>query len=373
MHGHGAITLEHQKSLLLHHDLGEGDRFAWFTTTGWMMWNALVSGLLVGSTLVLYDGDPGFPDLGTLWRLASDADLDVLGVSASFLMACRKAGWCRRRTTSAASGAPARRSRPTASAGCTTTVGPDVRLVSTCGGTDVCAAFLGSSPWLPVRAGEISGRHLGCDVHAFDPDGSDCPPGVEGELVVTAPMPTMPLRFWNDDDGSKLRAAYFEEYPGVWCHGDWITFFDDGACVVSGRSDATLNRGGVRLGTSDFYAVVDALPEIDDSLVVHLEGRDDDVKGELLLFVALAPGVDLDDELLLGIAAALRAELSPRHVPDAVVATPSVPRTLSGKKLEVPVKRILGGARADDVASPSSLIDPDSLAWFERFAADRRH
>jgi acetoacetyl-CoA synthetase len=330
-----------------------------------------VSGLLVGSTLVLYDGDPGFPDLGTLWRLAADADLDVLGVSASFLMACRKAGVVPpphrlRSVGSTGSPLPADGSRWVHE-----TVGTDVRLVSTCGGTDVCAAFLGSSPWLPVRAGEISGRHLGCDVHAFDAEGADCPPGVEGELVVTSPMPTMPVRFWNDDDGSKLRAAYFEDYPGVWRHGDWITFFDDGACIVSGRSDATLNRGGVRLGTSDFYAIVDALPEVEDSLVVYLEGRDDDVKGELLLFVALAQGIELDDELRQRIGAALRGELSPRHVPDAIVAAPSVPRTLSGKKLEVPVKRILGGARADDVASPSSLTDPDSLSWFERFAADR--
>ncbi|MFI5045629.1 MAG: acetoacetate--CoA ligase [Acidimicrobiia bacterium] len=372
VHGHGGITLEHQKSLRLHHDLSDGDRFAWFTTTGWMMWNAMVSGLLVGSTLVLYDGDPGFPDLGTLWRLAADTDLDVLGVSASFLMACRKAGVV----------PPPHRLRGVGSTGSPLPadgfrwvcdmVGADVRLASTCGGTDVCAAFLGSSPWLPVRAGEISGRHLGCDVHAFDPVGARCPPGVEGELVVTSPMPTMPVRFWNDDDGAKLRATYFDEYPGVWRHGDWVTFFDDGACVVSGRSDATLNRGGVRLGTSDFYAVVDALPEVEDSLVVYLEGHDDDVMGELLLFVALVPGVELDDGLEARIAGALRSELSPRHVPDAVLVVPSIPRTLSGKKLEVPVKRILGGARADEVASPSSLSDPDSLTFFEHLAAERR-
>jgi acetoacetyl-CoA synthetase len=251
------------------------------------------------------------------------------------------------------------------------TVGADVRLVSTCGGTDMCAAFVGSSPWIPVRAGEISGRHLGCDVQAFDPDGGRCPPGVEGELVVTAPMPTMPVAFWGDPDGTKLRAAYFEDYPGVWRHGDWVTFFDDGACIVSGRSDATLNRGGVRLGTSDFYAVVEALPDVDDSLVVHLEGDGDEPLGELLLFVAPAPGTVVDERLEARIASALRRELSPRHVPDAVLAVPSIPRTLSGKKLEVPVKRILLGARADDVASPSSLADPSSLAWFEEYASRR--
>jgi acetoacetyl-CoA synthetase len=343
----------------------------WFTTTGWMMWNLMVSGLLVGATLVLYDGDPGYPDLATLWRLAADTDLDVLGVSAAFLMTCRKAGvvpppHTLRGLGSTGSPLPADGFRWVYDV-----VGRHLRLVSTCGGTDVCAAFLGSSPWLPVRAGEISGRHLGCDVQAFDPEGVPCPPGVEGELVVTAPMPTMPLRFWNDDDGSKLRAAYFDEYPGVWRHGDWVTFFEDGACIVSGRSDATLNRGGVRLGTADFYAVVDALPEVDDSLVVYLEGRGEDAKGELLLFVRLAPDTTLDDALRDHVAGALRRELSPRHVPDTMVAVPSIPRTLSGKKLEVPVKRLLGGARADHVASPSSLSDPNSLRWFEAFAASR--
>jgi acetoacetyl-CoA synthetase len=371
VHGHGGITLEHQKTLRLHHDLGEGDRFAWFTTTGWMMWNYLMSGLLVGTTIVLFDGDPASPDLGTLWRLAADTELDVLGVSASFLMACRKAGVVPpphqlRSVGSTASPLPADGFRWAHDI-----VGADVQVASMSGGTDVCTAFVGASPWLLVRAGEISGRMLGCDVQAFDADGGRCAAGEQGELVITSPMPSMPVAFWNDPDGTKLLNAYYSDFPGVWRHGDWVTFYDDGGCVISGRSDATLNRGGVRLGTSDFYAVVDALPEVDDSLVVYLEGGDDDVMGELLLFVALAAGVELDDDLRKRIAGALRTELSPRHVPDALHAVPTIPRTLSGKKLEVPVKRILNGSKADDVASRSSLSDPDSLNWFEEFAQTR--
>ena len=372
VHGHGGMTLEHQKVLCFHHDLGEGDRFSWFTTTGWMMWNYLMSGLLVGASIVLFDGDPSWPDLETLWRLAADNEVDVFGVSASFIMACRKAGVVPPEHRLRSLGSTASPLPPEGFRWVHDVVGDTVQPASMSGGTDVCSAFVGASPLLAVRAGEISGRTLGCAVDAFDPDGRVCPPGEQGELVITKPMPSMPVGFWNDDDGSKFRAAYFSDYPGVWRHGDWITFTDDGACVISGRSDATLNRGGVRLGTSDFYAVVESLPEVVDSLVVYLEGEDDgDVMGELLLFVALTPGTDLDDELRKRIAVALRSELSPRHVPDAAHAVPVIPRTLSGKKLEVPVKRILNGANADDVASRSSLTDPDSLTWFEEFAVTR--
>jgi acetoacetyl-CoA synthetase len=250
-------------------------------------------------------------------------------------------------------------------------VGPDVQVVSISGGTDVCTAFVGGVPLLPVRAGEISCRHLGCAVEAFDADGEVCPPGVQGELVVTEPMPSMPVAFWGDVDGTKLLHAYYSDFPGVWRHGDWVTFTDDGACIISGRSDATLNRGGVRLGTSDFYAVVEALPEVADSLVVHLEDEDPDGMGELVLFVQLAPGIELDDDLRAQIVRSLRRDMSPRHVPDAIHAVPAVPRTLSGKKLEVPVKRILAGAAADDVASRSSLADATSLDWYEQLARAR--
>ena len=373
VHGHGGITVEHLKSAALHHDLGADDRFLWFTTTGWMMWNYLMSGLLVGATIVLFDGDPGVPDLGELWRLAADTGVDVFGVSAPFLMACRKAGVV----------PPAHHLRGVGSTGAPLppdgfrwvhdVVGADVQVQSVSGGTDVCAAFVGAAPLLPVRAGEISCRLLGVAVEAFDPDGDVCPPGVQGELVVTEPMPSMPVGFWGDSPNQEqLRHAYFSDYPGVWRHGDWITFTDDGACVISGRSDATLNRGGVRLGTSDFYAVVEARPEVADSLVVHLEGDDpDQLMGELLLFVALTPGAELDDALRGAIVHALRTELSPRHVPDAILRVPAIPRTLSGKKLEVPVKRILNGADADAVASRSSLADPAALDWYEEFAASR--
>jgi acetoacetyl-CoA synthetase len=374
VHGHGGITLEHLKVLTLHQDLGPDDRFAWFTTTGWMMWNYLVSGLLVGASIALFDGDPGHPDLGTLWHFAADTGCTVFGASAPFLMACRKADLTPARGSLRWVGSTG---APLPAAGfrwAHDALGLPVSSIS--GGTDVCTAFVGTSPLVPVRAGEISCRMLGCAVEAFGPDGRPVPPGTTGELVITAPMPSMPIGFWGDADGSRYRSAYFEHFPGVWRHGDWVTFTDDGACTISGRSDATLNRGGVRLGTSDFYAVVEGFDEVADSLVVHLEderagGDDGTGMGELVLFVALGPGVDLSDELRARIAGALRTELSPRHVPDRIEAVPGVPRTLSGKKLEVPVKRILQGTPAHEAASRDSLADPDALDWFTRVAEGR--
>jgi acetoacetyl-CoA synthetase len=372
VHGHGGITLEHLKVLTLHQDLRGGldrDRFFWFTTTGWMMWNYLVSGLLAGATIVLFDGDPAYPDLGALWDVAAETRTTIFGVSAPFLMACRKADihpdrGAIRWVGSTGAPLPASGFRWVHDE-----LGVPVSSIS--GGTDVCTAFVGSAPMVPVRAGEISARLLGCAVEAFDPDGRPCPPGITGELVITAPMPSMPVSFWNDPDGSRYRAAYFEDFPGVWRHGDWITFTDDGACTITGRSDATLNRGGVRLGTSDFYATVESLDEIADSLVVHREDPDGGV-GELLLFVVLAPDTALDDELRARINALLRTELSPRHVPDVIEAVPAVPRTLSGKKLEVPVKRILDGVAPDVAASAGSLADPTSLDWFVERAIGAR-
>ena len=374
VHGHGGITVEHLKVLTLHQDLGPDDRFSWFTTTGWMMWNYLVSGLLTGATVGLFDGDPGHPDLGTLWRHAADAGTTVFGASAPFLMACRKEGLAPERNVLRWVGSTG---APLPAAGfhwVHDTLGVPVSSIS--GGTDVCTAFVGTSPLVPVRAGEISCRLLGCAVDAVDPTGTPVPPGVTGELVVTAPMPSMPVGFWGDESGRRYRAAYFEPFPGMWRHGDWITFTDDGACTISGRSDATLNRGGVRLGTSDFYAVVEELPEVLDSLVVHLDepssdpgdGTRDEASGmgELVLFVALAPDVELTDQLRARILTALRTELSPRHVPDRIEAVPAVPRTLSGKKLEVPVKRILQGVAPDEAAARGSLVDPTALDWFAR-------
>ena len=369
IHGHGGIVVEHLKLMALHHDLRPGDRFGWFTTTGWMMWNYLASALLVGASVTVFDGDPGYPDMNTLWTLAAETELDVFGVSAGFIMASRKAGVQ----------PPPHRLRALGSTGSPLptegflwihdVLGAQVQPCSVSGGTDVCTPFVGTAPVLPVRAGEITCNLLGIAATAFDPDGRVCPPGVQGELVITEPMPSMPVGFWGDDDGSKLRAAYYSDYPGIWRHGDWITFTEDGACVLSGRSDATLNRGGVRLGTSDFYTVVEELPEVADSLVVHMDDDPDDSMGRLILFVSTSGGITLDDGLRKRINTALRTELSPRHIPDAIEQVPTIPRTLSGKKLEVPVKRILGGAAADKVASRSSLADPDSLTWFEGYAA----
>ncbi|MBA3801629.1 MAG: acetoacetate--CoA ligase [Acidimicrobiia bacterium] len=371
VHGHGGVVAEHLKVLTLHQDLRRDDRFFWFTTTGWMMWNYLVSGLLVGSTIVVFDGDPGAPDLNTLWNLAAETECTIFGVSAPFLMSCRKAGIEPVASTIRCVGSTGAPLPADGFRWVDDELGVPVSSIA--GGTDVATAFVGSSPMVPVRAGEISCRLLGCAVEAFDPAGERCPPGETGELVVTKPMPSMPVGFWGDADGSKLRAAYFDDFPGVWRHGDWVTFDDDGSCIITGRSDATLNRGGVRLGTSDFYAVVEGFDEVADSLVVHLDDEGHDTGGAglgtLLLYVQLAADGALDDELASRIRTALRTELSPRHVPDRIEATPSVPRTLSGKKLEVPVKRILQGARADDVAARGALADPGALDWYAAKAA----
>jgi acetoacetyl-CoA synthetase len=361
VHGHAGIAIEHLKSLALVHGLGPGDVFSWFTTTGWMMWNYLVSGLLAGSRVVLFDGDPGHPSLSTLWDLAAETGCTVFGVSAPFVMACRSAGLtpaagALRQLGSTGAPLPADGFRWVHDA-----VGAHVQLTSVAGGTDVCTAFVGMNPLTPVRAGEIGGALPGCAVAAFDPDGRACPPGELGELVLTAPLPSMPVGFWGDAGGERYRAAYFSEFPGVWRHGDWVVFHEDGSCVITGRSDATLNRSGVRLGTADLYAVVEGFDEIADSLIVHLEDRD-----ELVLFVVPAPGATVDDDLKARLASVVRRELSPRHVPDRVEIIPAVPRTLSGKKLEVPVKRVLAGAAPEDVASAGSLVDPDALAWFAR-------
>ena len=371
VHGHGGILVEHHKVLALHNDLGPGDRFFWFSTTGWMMWNYLVSGLLVGATLVLFDGDPGHPDLAALWGMAAAEGVTFLGTSAPFLLACRKAGVVPSEVADlsalrgvGSTGAPL---PAEGFAWVYEAVGPDLLLSSISGGTDVCTAFVGGCPLVPVRAGEISCRYLGAKVEAYDDAGRPVV-GEQGELVIAAPMPSMPVRFWGDDDGSRYRAAYFEGHPGVWTHGDWITVFPDGACVITGRSDATLNRGGVRMGTAELYAVVEALPEVADSLVVHIEDPAGG-PGRLLLFVAPAGGARLDDDLRARLARALRTELSPRHVPDEIHEVPGVPRTLSGKKLEVPVKRILTGTAPDAAASRGSLVNPDVLDAYTSLAA----
>ncbi|MFI5914591.1 acetoacetate--CoA ligase [Dactylosporangium sp. NPDC051541] len=366
VHGHGGILLEHLKMLALHHDLGPGDRFFWFTTTGWMMWNYLVSGPAVGAAVVLVDGNPAHPDLGWLWRVAQETGTTYFGTSAPFLLSCRKAGLVPKEFADlsrlrgvGSTGAPL---PPEGFEWVYAAVSEDVLLASASGGTDVCTAFVGGVPLLPVRAGEIACRALGARVEAFAADGTPVI-GELGELVITAPMPSMPVGFWGDTDGSRYAEAYFGTYPGVWRHGDWITIDERGACVITGRSDATLNRGGVRLGTSEFYSVVEGLDEVVDSVVVHLEDPEGGA-GELLLFVVLAPGVTLDDGLRSRIARELRTALSPRHVPDEVFQVEAVPRTLSGKKLEVPVKRILTGTPVERAAAEGALANPESLQYF---------
>jgi acetoacetyl-CoA synthetase len=373
VHGHGGVLLEHLKNHALSWDLRPGDTILWFSTTAWMMWNALVSGLLVGATIVLIDGNPLHPDLGWQWRLAAETGATLMGASPGFLMACRKAGLRPaaefdlsrvRQIGAAGSPLPAEGYRWVAQQ-----FGPDVLLNVGSGGTDVCTGIVQGSPLQPVWVGEIAGPALGVDAQAFDEKGNAVV-GELGELVITAPMPSMPVAFWGDPDGSRYRNTYFDVYPGVWRHGDWVRFSDVGSVVVAGRSDATLNRGGVRLGTAEFYRVVEELPEVADSLVVHLEDPAGG-NGELLLYVQLRAGVELDDALRRRISTALRTELSPRHIPDGIAVVPVVPRNRTGKKLELPAKKVLLGAAVDEVASRDVLADPTSLDTFAALAVAR--
>ncbi|MDL5158343.1 acetoacetate--CoA ligase [Actinomycetospora termitidis] len=371
VHGHGGILLEHLKSHALALDLRPGDRFCWFTTTAWTMWPILVSGLLCRAAVVLVDGNFLHPDLGQQWRIAADARLTHLGTSPAYLMACRKAGVEPRSVGDLTSlrvlgitGSPLPDDGYDWAA---EQLGPDVLVSSMSGGTDVCSGFVGGSPWLPVYRGELPGPCLGVDVTVFDESGREVVDEV-GELVIRRPMPSMPVRFWNDPGDERYRDSYFDVFPGVWRHGDWAIRTKRGSFVITGRSDATLNRGGVRLGTAEFYSVVEDLPEVADSLVVHLEASDGG-PGELLLFVVVAGGGDLDDALLARIRGALRSELSPRHLPDVIEAVPAVPRTMTGKKLEKPVKQILRGRPVEEVASPGAVDDPTALTVFAERAA----
>jgi acetoacetyl-CoA synthetase len=353
VHGHGGILLEHLKKAHLHSDLSEGDRFFWFTTTGWMMWNFLVGGLLAGAAIVLYDGQP---DPQGMWELAAEAGVTTFGTSAGFIGASVKAGV-----------EPARPPalRAIGSTGSPLPVDgfewvyrhfPDVWLFSTSGGTDLCTAFVGGVPTLPVHAGELQARCLGASVEAWSEDGRPLVDEV-GELVITRPMPSMPLYFWNDPGGERYRQSYFEMFPGIWRHGDWIKITSRGSAVIYGRSDSTINRGGVRMGTSEIYSAVEGVPEVLDSLVVDVDGR-------MLLYVVLRAGAELDDDLLAAIRRRVREDCSPRHVPDSIEVIPEVPRTLSNKKLEVPVKKILLGADPAGAASRDSLANPQALDWF---------
>jgi acetoacetyl-CoA synthetase len=369
VHCHGGILLEHLKNHGFSWDLQPGDRLQWFTTTAWMMWNALVSVLLHRASIVMIDGNPAYPDLSFQWRVLEETKPTFFGLSPAFTMACRKDGLEPGRLFDLSS------VRMVCEAGSPLPLegyawlyeqfGPDVNVNVGSGGTDVCTGIVQGIPLLPVYAGEMSTRMPGVDADAFDADGNPVV-GELGELVIKQPMPSMPVAFWNDPDGSRYREAYFEHYPGVWRFGDWILFTERGSAVITGRSDATLNRGGVRLGTSELYSVVEELDEVLDSLIVHLEAQD-----ELLLFVVLRPGLELDQELDKRIKGALRTSLSPRHAPDTVVAVPAIPRTLTGKKLEVPVKRILTGAQVSEVAASDALVEPAAIEPFAEYARAR--
>jgi len=369
VHGHGGILLESLKQLGLHVDLQPDDRLFWFTTTGWMMWNFVVAGLLTDASIVLYDGNPGHPDLARLWQLAEQAGITTFGTSASYIAACLKDGVDPR------AGRDLSQLRAVGSTGSPLSpegfdwvydrLGPDVWLFSTSGGTDLCTAFVGGVPTLPVYRGELQARALGAKVEAWNAGGVPVV-GEVGELVITEPMPSMPLRLWGDEDGSRYRASYFETYPGVWRHGDWIELTDRGTAIITGRSDATINRGGIRMGTAEIYRAVLSVDEVVDALVVDLPRAG--TQGYMPLFVVLRDGVELDDDLVARLRARIREDCSPRHVPDEIRAVPAIPRTLSGKALEVPVKRILSGEPVERTVSRDALADPEALRPFEELA-----
>jgi acetoacetyl-CoA synthetase len=371
VHGQGGILMEQVKNLHLHLDAHPGDRVFWFSTTGWMMWNFLVSVLLTGASIVLFDGNPGHPDLGTLWDLADESGMTTFGTSAAFIASCMKAelvpGEGRDLSALQAVGSTGSPLIPEGFQWIYDQLGSDTWLFSTSGGTDMCTAFVGGVPVLPVYLGEMQGRALGASVAAWDPDGKPLIDEV-GELVITEPMPSMPLFFWGDEDGSRLRDSYFSMYPGVWRHGDWITITSRGTAVISGRSDSTINRGGVRMGTSEIYRAVLDVDDVVDALVVDLprEGTD----GWMPLFVVLREGASLDDSLISEIRRRVREDCSPRHVPNEIRQIKEVPRTLSGKVLEVPVKRILMGTPVSEAASRESLANPEALDYFVEMAGD---
>ncbi|MEU5426971.1 acetoacetate--CoA ligase [Streptomyces olivoreticuli] len=368
----GGILVEHVKQLALHCDLGPGDRFFWYTSTGWMMWNFLVSGLLVGSTVVLYDGSPGYPDTAAQWRVAERTGATLFGTSAAYVMACRKADVhpgrdfdLSRVKCVATTGSPL---PPDGFRWLHDEVAADMWIASVSGGTDVCSCFAGAVPTLPVHIGELQAACLGTDLQAWDAHGEPVVDEV-GELIVAAPMPSMPIRFWNDPDGTRYRDSYFEMFPGAWRHGDWITLTSRGSVVIHGRSDSTLNRQGVRMGSSDIYEAVERLPEIRESLVIGVEQPDGGYW--MPLFVHLAPGATLDEELLARIKHTIREQLSPRHVPDEVIEVTGIPHTLTGKRIEVPVKRLLQGTPLEKAVNPGSVDNVDLLHFYEKLGRER--
>jgi acetoacetyl-CoA synthetase len=369
VHSQGGILLEHLKKVVLHIDLTPEDRFFWFTTTGWMMWNLVVGGLLTEAAALLYDGNPGHPDMNALWKFAEETGMTNFGTSASYITSCMKAGIEPARdfdfSALKAIGSTGSPLPPEGFEWVYEHVKKDLWLYSTSGGTDLCTAFVGGVPLLPVRAGELQARSLGAKVEAFDEEGN---PQIDevGELVITEPMPSMPIYFWNDPEGERYRESYFDVYPGVWRHGDWIKVKQDGACVIYGRSDSTINRGGIRMGTSEIYSAVEKVEEVADSLVVDVprEGG----SSYMPLFVVLKEDAELDDDLKAQIKRSIRENCSPRHVPNEIYTVPEIPKTLNGKKLEVPVKKILSGTPPEKAASKDSLSNPESLDRFAELA-----
>ncbi len=372
VHSQGGILLEHLKKLHLHLDAQAGDRLFWFTTTGWMMWNFIISGLLTDAAILLWDGSPGHPDMGVLWDFADRTGMTTFGTSASYIGACMKAGIepGAERDLSAlrsvgSTGSPL---SPEGFRWIYEHLGKDTWLFSTSGGTDMCTAFVGGTPLLPVYEGELQARALGADIQAWDPEGKPLI-GEVGELVVVQPMPSMPIYFWGDEDGSRYREAYFSVYPGVWRHGDWIEITERDTAIISGRSDATINRGGIRMGTAEIYRAVLAVEDVVDALVVDVPQDEGDAW--MPLFVVMREGAELSDDIAARIRRRIREDCSPRHVPNDIIAVNEVPKTLSGKLLELPVKRILMGTPVEKAAARDSLANPHALDAFVDFARSR--
>jgi acetoacetyl-CoA synthetase len=369
-HSHGGNLLEHLKYLHFHNDIHPGERFFWYSTTGWMMWNFTVASLLAGATVVLYDGSPGYPDLGALWELAATTKITHFGTSAPFLVSCMKAGIEPGKTfdlsalrSIGSTGSPL---PPEAFGWVYAHIKANVWLTSMAGGTDVCTAWVGGNPMLPVYQGEIQCRCLGCAMESWDDNGAPVAAGAVGEMVVTRPMPSMPVYFWNDADGSKYRSSYFEHFAGVWRHGDWLRITERDTLVILGRSDATLNRQGVRIGTAEIYRAIDQIAGVKDALIINLEYEDG--TDWMPLFVVPAEGYTLDEALIKVLKNTLRTTYSPRHVPDAIIAVPEIPYTISGKKMETPVKKVLQHKPLDKAFNRDSMRNPESMDYFIQLA-----
>lgn len=365
VHSHGGILLEQMKTIRIENSITEKDRVFWFTTTGWMMWNTLIGALMNGSTLILYDGSPSYPNLGVLWAYADETDCTVFGTSAAFIDVCVKFNFkpndyfkLDKLTSILATASPL-----TANAfkWAYENVKKDLVLISVSGGTDVCTGFVGGNNLLPVRAGVIPTRALGVSVESFNDEGQAVY-GEVGELIVTKPMPSMPIYFWGDHDYSRYKESYFEQFPNMWTHGDWLQVNEDGSCVIYGRSDSTINRSGVRMGTSEIYKIVEALPEVIESLVIDLEYRDR--PSHMPLFVVLQEGIELTDAFKQKINAHIRDGLSPRFIPNDIIAVKEIPKTLNGKKLEVPIRKILLGKDVETSINRDAMANPSSLDFY---------